>query len=110
MISVRGLSQGGRILLASLRSVTMAKLYLVLLSLTMLSSLFITADASPGDNKSQLFMSMNVKIILVVLSAPVAEPDPRDYIVIPMEYFAEDEDYTAPMFRSAAEEVTVYLI
>ena len=40
----------------------------------------------------------------------MAEPDPRDYIVIPMEYFAEDEDYTAPMFRSAAEEVTFYLI
>ena len=27
-----------------------------------------------------------------------------------MEYFAEDEDYTAPMFRSAAEEVTFYAI
>ena len=38
--------------------------------------------------------------------APVAEPDPRDFVVVPMEYFVEDEDYTAPMFRSAAEEVT----
>ena len=40
----------------------------------------------------------------------MAEPDPRDYIVVPMEYFAEEEDYTAPMFRSAAEEVTFYAI
>ena len=41
--------------------------------------------------------------------APVAEPDPRDYVVVPLEYFAEDEEYVASMFRTATEEVTLLL-
>ena len=41
--------------------------------------------------------------------APVAEPDPRDYVVVPLEYLAEDEEYVASMFRTATEEVTLLL-
>ena len=39
----------------------------------------------------------------------MAEPDPRDYVVVPLEYFAEDEEYVASMFRTATEEVTLLL-
>ena len=42
--------------------------------------------------------------------APVAEPDPRDYVVVPLEYFAEDEEYTASISRSATEEVTILIV
>merc|ERR1712045_77856 len=63
----------------SFKTATMAKCFLLLLGISMMSSPFLGVEASP---------------------APVAEPDPRDHVLVPVEDRYEDAD---PMFRSAAD-------
>ena len=39
----------------------------------------------------------------------MAQPDPRDYVLVPLEEFVAENEDLAPRFRSAAEQVTMKL-